>query len=134
MALVKLFNRGKRTIRGKHANGGRKYAFRPDTAAAFEKADAEKLLKMYGGEILSVESIQQQFADDAGASAPAPAPVAPVAPPPVAPPPSEPAPADEPPAPAPADEPAQDDTSGQGEPPAAQPMRLRYGFKHDHRR
>lgn len=68
MADVKLWNKGKSTIHGDHSDKidpatqkPLKYAFKPQTAAAFSEKDAAKLRRLYPREILSMDDVQRQF-------------------------------------------------------------------------
>lgn len=64
---VKLFNQGKRTIRGEAIDprDGKKkpFAFLPKEALEFSDEDARKLKKMFGSEMLSIDDVKSQFDD-----------------------------------------------------------------------
>lgn len=62
---IKLFNQGKRTIRGEAIDPRdgklKPYAFPPKSALEFDEETARKLKKIYGHEILSVDDVKSQF-------------------------------------------------------------------------
>lgn len=71
---VKLFNQGKRTIRGEavdphdpvNKDGSPKkkpFVFPPKEALEFSDEEARKLKKMFGSEMLSMEDVKSQFSE-----------------------------------------------------------------------
>ena len=62
---VKLFNQGKRTIRGDATDPRdgklKPFAFLPKQALEFDDETARKLKKMFGAELLSIEDVKSHF-------------------------------------------------------------------------
>lgn len=63
--MVKLYNKGKRTVQGVHTDEDsgqtKAYAFRPETSMAFHPSEAAKLKRLFPREMIDMESVTRDF-------------------------------------------------------------------------
>ncbi len=71
--LIKLYNRGKRTIIGVHAGQLNEegaplgYEFKPESPMAFAHEDAVKIMKLYPKEVVDIEGVTKEFEEKTAA-------------------------------------------------------------------